>query len=163
MRQFPEQVAEALLLEHQSLCLNPRGSLYRDRTLLSVVIENHHTEALRYFMERLGTAEYALYRVRRIYKRPGKVDRAVQKLMTGSHAELAARFEWMSSGLEAHAEHNIRYGYARMREPDRYPTVEEFFFVAPATVESKTRYGFDWFEAKWKAALGETRQESLFD
>jgi len=49
------------------------------------------------------------------------------------------------------------------RKPDRYPTVEEFFVVAPATVESKTRYGFDWFEAKWKAALGETGQGGLFD
>lgn len=33
LRQFPVQVAEALSLEHQSLALNPRGSLYRDRTL----------------------------------------------------------------------------------------------------------------------------------
>jgi hypothetical protein len=163
MRQFPEQVAEALLLEHQSLCLNPRGSLYRDRTLLSVVIENHHAEALRYFMERLGAAEYALYRVRRIYKRPGKADRAVQKLETGRRAEMAACFERISSGLDVRVEHDIRYSYVRMREPDRYPAVEEFFVVAPATVESKTRYGFDWFDAKWKAALGETGQGSLFD
>ena len=43
-------------------------------------------------------AEYALYRVRRIYKGPGKADRAVQKLKTGSRAEMAACFERMSSG-----------------------------------------------------------------
>jgi hypothetical protein len=163
MRRFPEQVAEALLLEHQSLCLNPRGALYRDRTLLSVVTENHHAEALRYFRERLEMSEYALYRVRRIYKGPGKADRAVQKLKTGSRAEMAACFERMSSGLEVRVEHDIRYGYARMREPDCYPTVEEFFVVAPATVESKTRHGFDWFEAKWRETLGETWQERLFD
>jgi hypothetical protein len=30
-------------------------------------------------------------------------------------------------------------------------------------VESKTRFGFDWFEAKWREALGETGQEELFD
>ena len=40
--------------------------------------------------------------------------------------------------------------------------VEEFFVVAPAVVESKTRYGFEWFEAKWREALGETGQGSLF-
>lgn len=163
MRRFPGQVAEALLLEHQSLCLNPRGALYRDRTLLSVVAENHLTEALRYFRERLEAAKYALYRVRRIYKGPGKADRAVQKLKTGSRAEMSVCFERMASGLEVRAEHDIRYGYVRKREPDRYPAVEEFFVVAPATVESKTRYGFDWFEAKWREALGETGQERLFD
>ncbi len=163
MRRFPGQVAEALLLEHQSLCLNPRGALYRDRTLLSVVTENHHAEALRYFRERLEAAEYALYRVRRIYKGPGKADRAVQKLKKGSHAEMAVCFGRMSPGLEVRAEHGIRYGYVRRREPDRYPAVEEFFVVAPATVESKTRYGFEWFEAKWRETLGETGQERLFD
>jgi len=33
LKRHPEQVAEALLLEYQSLCLNPRGTLYRNRTL----------------------------------------------------------------------------------------------------------------------------------
>jgi hypothetical protein len=163
MRQFPEQVAEALLLEHQSLSLNPRGTLYRDRTLLSIVTGNHHTEALRLFRMRLEAAEYALYRVRRIYKAPGHADRAVEKLMTGSRAEMIACFEQMSSQLEAHVENDISYGYVREREPDRYPAVEEFFVVAPAAVESKTRYGFEWFEAKWREALGETGQGKLFD
>ena len=162
MRQFPEQVAEALLLEHQSLSLNPRGTLYRGRTLLSIITDNHHTEALRYFRMRLEAAEYALYRVRRIYRAAGHADRAVEKLMIGSRAEMIASFEQMSSRLEVRAEHGISYGYVREREPACYPAVEEFFVVAPATVESKTRYGFEWFEAKWKEALGETGQEKLF-
>ena len=163
MRQFPEQVAEALMLEHQSLSLNPRGTLYRDRTLLSIVAGNHHTEALRLFRMRLEAVEYALYRVRRIYKAPGHADRAVEKLTTGSRAEMIACFEQMSSHLEAHVENDISYGYVREREPDRYPAVEELFVVAPAAVESKTRYGFEWFEAKWREALGETGQGKLFD
>jgi hypothetical protein len=58
--------------------------------------------------------------------------------------------------------HDIRYSYVREREPGRYPAVEEFFVVASAAIESKTRYGFDWFEAKWREVLGETGQESLF-
>ena len=87
----------------------------------------------------------------------------MQKLKTGSRAEMSVCFDRMSSGFEVRAEHDIRYGYARRRDPDRYPAVEEFFVVAPATVESKTRYGFDWFEAKWRETLGETGQERLFD
>jgi hypothetical protein len=163
MRQFPEQVAEALLLEHQSLALNPRGTLYRDRTLRSIITDNHHTEALQHFRRHLEVAEYALYRVRRIYRAPGRADRAVEKLMAGNQTEMIAGFRQMSSRLKVRVEHDISYGYAREREMGRYPTVEEFFVVAPATVESKTRYGFAWFETRWKEALGETGQEWLFD
>jgi len=163
MRQFPEQVAEALLLEHQSLALNPRGTLYRDRTLRSITTDNHLIEALQLFRRRLETTEYALYRVRRIYRAPGRADRAVEKLMTGCQAEMITSFQQMSSHLKVRVEHDISYGYAREREMNRYPTVEEFFVVAPATVESKTRYSFEWFEARWKEAVGETGQEWLFD
>jgi hypothetical protein len=162
MRKFPEQVAEALLLEHQSLSLNPRGTLYRGRTLLSIITNNHHTEALQYFRMRLEASVYALYRVRRIYKRRGQADRAVERLMVGSRADMIARFERMAQHLEVRVEHGLSYGYVRKREPDHYPSVEEFFVVAPAAVESKTRYGFEWFEAKWREALGETGQGSLF-
>src|SRR5262245_1572518 len=162
MLKFPEQVAEALLLEHQSLSLNPRGTLYRGRTLLSIITDNHHTEALRLFRGRLEAAEYALYRVRRIYKGPGHADRAVERLMAGSRAEMTACFEQMAPRLEVRVEHDIIYGYVRKREPDRYPSVEEFFVVAPAVVESKTRYGFEWFEARWREALGESTQGRLF-
>ena len=162
MRQFPEQVADALMLEHQSLALNPRGMLYRDRTLHSIIAGDHHTEALRHFQQRLEAADYALYRVRRIYRAPGQADRAVENRLTGERAEMNEAFEEISSLLNVRVEHNIRYGYVREREPGRYPTVEEFFVVAPAAIESKTRYGFDWFEAKWREVLGETGQESLF-
>src|SRR5262245_37534953 len=162
MLKFPEQVAEALLLEHQSLSLNPRAMLYRGRTLLSIITDNHHTEALRLFRGRLEAAEYALYRVRRIYKGPGHADRAVERLMIGSHAEMVACFEQVALRLDVRIEHDISYGYVRQREPDHYPSVEEFFVVAPAVVESKTRYGFEWFEARWREALGESTQGRLF-
>jgi hypothetical protein len=162
MRQFPEQVAEALMLENQSLALNPRGMLYRDRTLRSIITEHHHTEALLHFRKRLEAAEYAVYRVRRIYRAPGQADRAVEKLMTGSRAEMMERFEEASSRLKIRVEHDIGYGYVRERGPDRYPAVEEFFVVAPAVVESKIRYGFAWFETRWREALGESFQERLF-
>jgi len=162
MRKFPERIAEALLLEHQSLSLNPRGTLYRGRTLLSIITNNHHSEALRYFRMLLEASEYALYHVRRIYEGPGHADRAVERLMIGSRAEMTARFERMASRLEARVQHGISYGYVRKREPDHYPSVEEFFVVAPAAVESKTRYGFEWFEARWTEALGESAQERRF-
>lgn len=158
-----EQVAEALLLEYQSLCLNPRGTLYRNRTLLSIIVTNQHTETLRYFRAKLEEVEYALYRVRRIYTARGRADRAVERLYTGSRGEMINRFEQISPSLDVRVEHDICYGCVRERTPDRYPAHEEFFVVGLAVVESKTRYGFDWFEAKWKETLCETGQERLFD
>ena len=126
-------------LEHQSLCLNPRGTLYRNHTLLSVVVANEHTETLRRFKMRLDESEYALFRVRRIYTKRGRADRAVERLATGSQSEMANQFEKISESLKVRLEHNIRYGYVREREANRYPAHEEFFVVGLAVVESKTR------------------------
>lgn len=162
LRQFPAHVAQALLLEHQSLALNPRSSLYRDRTLYSLAVEHELDEALRVFQQRLAAAEYALYRVRRIYQAPGAAHRAVEKLQTGSYDEMVAQFSFLSERCEVRSEHSIRHGYVRERVIGCYPTVEDFFVVAPAAVESKTRYGFAWFEARWRSALGESLQEKLF-
>ncbi|MGE0131523.1 MAG: hypothetical protein AB7U82_25865 [Blastocatellales bacterium] len=163
LRRFPSQVAESLMLEHQSLCFNPRGTLYRNRTLRSIMIDDGNQVALAEFEQALKTCQYALYRVRRIYKAPGHADRAVEKLVTGPRQEIASHFAEIASGLPVKAEHSILYGYVRERELERYPTVEEFFVVAPATVASKTRHGFAWFEERWAEALGSTAQIGLFE
>jgi hypothetical protein len=165
MRAFPDRVADALMIEHQSLCLNPRGTLYRDQTLFSVVTQDSNAAALRLFAEKLAVSEYAIYRVRRIYKKKGKADRAVEWLCTGAQVSMLARLQSLinSQGLTARQEHNITYAYAREREAHKYPTCEEFYVAAPAVVESKTRYGFEWFEARWIAALGVNAQRNLFD
>lgn len=162
LRQFPAQVADALLLEHQSLALNPRGSLYRDRTLYSLAVEHQLEEALRCFKRRLSAADYALYRVRRIYSAPGVAHRAVEKLLTGSRTKLEARLALQAAHGNVRSEHGFRYSFVRERVSGCYPTVEEFFVVAPAAVESKTHHGFAWFEARWQAATGESPQVRLF-
>jgi hypothetical protein len=164
MRHFPEQVADALLLEHQSLCLNPRGTLYRDQTLLSVVTQAGNVAALRLFTERLAGSEHAIYRVRRIYKKKGKADRAVEPLYFGARAAVLAQLQSLinSQHLTSREQHDITYAYLREQEPQKYPTCEEFYVAAPAQVASKTRYGFEWFEARWRAALGRDCQGELF-
>ena len=83
-------------------------------------------------------------------------------MQTGSYDEMVARFTLLSERCEVRSEHSIRYGCVRERVNGCYPTVEEFFVVALAVVEPKTRYGFAWFEARWRAALGESLQEKLF-
>lgn len=163
LRQFPAQVAQALLLEHQSLALNPRGSLYRDRTLYSLVVEHQLDEALRCFRRQLSAADYALYRVRRIYSAPGAAHRAVEKLLIGSRAKLERQFARQSAQGSVRSEHGFRYGFVRERVSGCYPTVEEFFVVAPADVDSKTHHGFAWFEARWQTVIGESPQVRLFE
>lgn len=56
------------------------------------------------------------------------------------------------------AEHrNIRYVY-RERCGALYPTRDELLVAAPAVVETKARYGLEWFERQWADP-----QLSLFD
>jgi hypothetical protein len=76
-------------------------------------------EALRYFRLKLEEAQYALYRVLRIYSAPGRADRAVERLDTGIRGEMISRFEQISSSLDVRVEHDIRYGYVRERQPGR--------------------------------------------
>jgi hypothetical protein len=54
--------------------------------------------------------------------------------MIGSRVEMITRFERRSPSLEAGVEHGVSYGYVRERGPNHYPSVEEFFVVAPAVV-----------------------------
>jgi len=58
---------------------------------------------------------------------------------------------------EVFEQRGITYVY-RKRCALSFPTREEFLVGAPAVVESKARYGLDWFEEKWDAS-----QKSLFD
>jgi hypothetical protein len=50
----------------------------------------------------------------------------------------------------------ITYVY-RHRCGTTLPTREEFFVAAPGVVETKARYGLEWFEQRW-----EQPQRSLF-
>lgn len=74
-----------------------------------------------------------------------------------------ARFEQMVGLSTVRVIHDIGYGYVRARALDHYPAIEEFFVIAPAVVEAKTRHGFEWFEARWKDALGEREQGRLLE
>jgi hypothetical protein len=35
----PDQVADAMAMEHMSLALNPRGTLYKSRSLIQITLE----------------------------------------------------------------------------------------------------------------------------
>lgn len=166
-REHPEQVADAMMLEHVSLSLNPRGTLYRDQSLIEITKANGNALAIGSFRRQLDEAEWAIYRVRRIYQ-PGKdkngvtnpnkkgvAYRAVEQLIAGLQRETAIEKLRELAAAQDHIveQRGITYVYRQVRA-DVYPTREEFLVALPAVVATKARYGLDWFENKWSSAQG---------
>lgn len=169
-KEHPEQVADALLLEHVSLSLNPRGTLYRNQSLIDITDASGNRIATNSFQQKLDAAPWTVYRVRRICSagkdssgrssptKKGTVLRAVERLTDNlpRHEAEAYLHQMVRKADEIEVRRGITYLYRRRRETS-FPTREEFFVASPAVVETKARYGLDWFEQQW-----DDRQGSLF-
>ncbi|MFL5335964.1 MAG: hypothetical protein ACJ8H8_23000 [Geminicoccaceae bacterium] len=147
-RKFPGRAADALLIEHVCLALNPKGSLYRDgKTLRSVIESDKNAAALAAFNERLRACEWAVYHVKRIYRRKGNAGRSVAKIATGDYAAMLTRLALEGSHRGGPGVEVVQGCYRvtlRTPEPDVYPALDEFLVLAPATAADKTsRAGFD--------------------
>jgi len=151
-REHPHQVADALLLEHVSLAFNPRSALYKSKSLFDITRASQNVQAVELYERRLHSATWALYRVRRIYSAKGKADRALEQLAQfgardaalGALRRLAGKL-----GCDFEEVENRAYAWRERRSETEYPSREELFSIAPATVQSKARYGLDWFESRW--------------
>jgi hypothetical protein len=150
-RAMPEQAADALLLEHLSTALNPNMTLYRDRSLWSVLEADGQAEAFRIFTDRVARMSWAVYRVRRIYTRKGGADRAVEKLRLGNREEALddLHAEATRRGLAVEETANSPRLYVSRLQPGVYPTTEEMWVAAPALADDKAKEGFEqawgWF------------------
>ncbi|MBY0502717.1 MAG: hypothetical protein K2X03_02325 [Bryobacteraceae bacterium] len=78
-RLHPVQVGDAMALEHVSLALNPRGTLYKKHSLIEIATVAGNTAAVDQYHRRIHSEEWAIYRVRRIYSAKGRADRAVRR------------------------------------------------------------------------------------
>lgn len=150
----PYQVADALMLEHVSLALNPRGTLYKGKSLLNITRTAENHQALDIYERKLASAKWAVYRVRRIFTARGRADRAVEQLAhfgdyAAAHDTLCRLAERLDCKLERVGHH--AYAWRERRSEVDFPTREELFSVAPATVRTKARYGLDWFENRWNS------------
>jgi hypothetical protein len=170
-KEHPAQVADALALEHMSLSLNPRGTLYPGRSLVQITEASGNRNAMNLFRSELDSTGWAVYRVRRLYYaakdksgkvHPGKKGTAIRAVERLSEAIPRARALERLREL-AHLTHEITeqrgitYAY-RQRCGTVYPTREEFLVAAPAAVKTKARYGIEWLERQWDAP-----QRSLFE
>lgn len=166
-QEHPIQVGEAMMLEHLSLSLNPRGTLYRNQSLIDITQQSGNIAALDAFQRSLREAEWAVYRVRRIYQaakdaagksnpdKKGVAYRAVEQI-TETSPRNTAHEHLMSLRTPTHEvveSRGITYLYAR-RCGATYPSREDFLVALPAFVATKARYGLEWFEEKWEASQG---------
>ena len=153
-REHPRQVGDAMRIEHLSLALNPRGTIYKGRSLIQITIEAGNNVAVELYRNSIESEAWALYRVRRIYSGKGKADRAVEKLHVfegPAEARVALNTISASSGVAVEELRGIPYVWYERRSETDFPTREEFITIAPAAVETKARYGLDWFEGRWSA------------
>jgi len=153
-REHPRQVGDAMRIEHLSLALNPRGTIYKGRSLIQITIEAGNDVAVELYRKSIESEAWALYRVRRIYSGKGKADRAVEKLHVfegPAEARMALNTISASSGVAVEELRGIPYVWHERRSETDFPTREEFITIAPAAVETKARYGLDWFDGRWSA------------
>ena len=151
-REHPDAVADAMLLEHLSLALNPRATLYGDRSLIQITREDGNARAAQRYESRLATLPWAIYRVRRIYSAAGKADRAVERQAVYASqvaATDAVRDRAFNGGAELTELRGILYGFTERRSESVFPCREEYIVAAPAVVEDKARHGLAHFEVKW--------------
>ena len=151
-QEHPDQVADAMAMEHMSLALNPRGTLYKSRSLIQITLEAGNEAAIQLYRRKIDSEKWALYRVRRIYSGKGKADRAVEKIdVFACQADARAALNSSSArmGIPPEELRGLWYIWRERRSETEFPTREEFFTIAPAMVETKARYGLDWFERRW--------------
>lgn len=170
-KQFPKQVADALVLERVSLAMNPRGRLYKKEPLYKIVFDSGNEVAVNLLQKQLDAAPWGVYRVRRIYQpkaiysgigksrqlvgydqgKKGIASRCVEKIAEFSKEEEALRHldgVAQSRDLKVTVVHEL--SYATVTACGRtYPTSEEYFVAAPAVVDTKARYGVASFDQDW--------------
>lgn len=156
-QQSPEEAAQALLLEYTSLCLNHRSTLYKNRSLMSVLRKAGNHQAIEAFNQLRARTPMATYRVRRIMTSKGHGHRCTEQIPHRTLDQLIKEKKLTPLSFH-HDDYNIATGYAVEREEDTFPTREEFYVLAPTTVGSRARYGIPWFEDKWI----ELNQQALF-
>jgi hypothetical protein len=153
----PEPVADAMMMEHMALSLNPRGTLYSGASLIQIQVEINNQPAVQKYTEKLTERQWTLYRVRRIYSAPGTASRAVQTVASErTGQEALSTLHSVAERIERTVEvaRGISYIYLR-RRPEKItaedcPVLEEIVVAAPAGVNDKTTNSWEAFETAWE-------------
>jgi len=151
-REEPEGAAEAMFMERVSVSLNPRMTLYSSKSVEDCVRKDGNEEAVRSFEDRLATETWAVYRVRRMYSKPGKAQRKVEMVYNSSRGYCVKAVKDMAveHGADVVDDGKVVRFYVRVRPKDVYPALEEMYVAAPAVVGNK---GSKKFDGKWADAV----------
>lgn len=156
-RDEPDAAVKSMLMEHTSIALNPRMTLFSSKSIIRLV-EDDNPHAADEFYRQVADLEHAVYEVRRVFfakrgdsSKKGSSARAVRTLSRGPavtcHVDLRRRVEAESERLGRPITHSVENGVMRAwthrARTDHYPTVERFLVVAPAGVADKQRPSFE--------------------
>lgn len=149
-RTLPAEAAPHLVDEQVTLALNKDSGLFgpgkslNDRLRADGAIAVVDLASIRFH-----TAEWALYRVRRIFTGRAAAWRSVEIILTGASITVRAALVRLARHLGSPL-HSLGDGIPRLwlaeRDPDAYPTVEEFYVATAAQARNKQRPGF---ETRW--------------
>jgi hypothetical protein len=167
-RDDPASGADAVLLEHTALALNPRSMLFGRRTARQLVDEHQLREVDAIATARLSRQRYCLYDVRRVFRAKhgdpnakARGPRQVRRLAIGSHHQMRRALRRIGDRLDQPTRTDgghYRVWFNEAAGP--YPAAERFIALAPAGVLDKTGPGF---HAAWRDATSTDRQLALFD
>lgn len=156
MRTHPDIAGKVLRLEYTAMSLNPNAKLYGEKSLLELFDGSQPRDrACLDAFERELAADWALYRVRRLFllsdkgeRRP--VMRSTERVELGEPSRLAQRVAAKAKEHGVEAVTDPAYGRSRYWVRPRsaaWPMAEELFTTAPANVIDKADENF---EPQWR-------------
>jgi hypothetical protein len=173
LAKYPEVAAAAIRLERVSVSLNPRQTLYIDRSYEEMLAGSGiHGATFAALDELLGGVEWTLYHVRRGFSigrdKNGQQDPSIQgpasrdvaAVVHGTREDMGRALASQAVCLGSTVE--VEGGVARVwvsRKGQTFPCREELFVAVPGRIEDKKGPGFD---ARWAAAAPAPRQLTLF-
>lgn len=141
----PIGAARAMWREYIALGFNLRMRLFDTESVRSVCEEIGQVEAIALFEAQRDAAPFALFRVRRIYRKVGnskssRIDasRNVEVIGKGSQSEMLSLLQETAETRSLEVVHDSHWrAYSHLRDEGVYPGVEGFWVVAPAITQPK--------------------------
>ncbi|MBD2093239.1 hypothetical protein H6F67_25680 [Microcoleus sp. FACHB-1515] len=160
----PQDGIDTLLIERNALAFNPRLHLFSFGTAYYLMVKNQNQAVLAGYRQALDRLEWAIYHVRRIYKRystaNGKrridCDRWVQMVATGDRPTMHRALRQQAEQQQATVINEWGWRFYRHRKPKQpqcYPAIEEFYVAAPRFAQAKCR-NWQRFEQEWNQLTG---------
>ncbi|WP_157440452.1 hypothetical protein [Actinokineospora inagensis] len=159
---LPAEAAQHVIDEYVCLALNPRSGLFGPgKSLITRLRRDQVTEPITLAVARMKTMPWAIYRVRRLYHAPANAIRSVDRVLFAGHCTIHTELAEIGRLAGIALTRNEQIAGAPVRDGDRdihprlwlrrrsestFPTLEEFYTVAPALAQDKE---LPTFAATW--------------